>query len=166
MSAKLNTYNAIKAQILGQVPKIKTVQLFNNQFDKEAAEDAFSYPAVMIQFLSLPWVTEPQGLQKADALIRLHVGFHSYKSEDVEILTLLDEVHAALSGFTVANLLGAMTRTNEEQDINHDSVSVWLVDYSTQIVDVAGHRNRHLVNASIESVTITTDPSAPYLKHK
>jgi hypothetical protein len=157
MSAKLDFYDIIKARLLEKVPAIKTLRLFNSQFDKEEVEDAFEYPAVFVQFLNLNWIAKPQGLQEADAVIRLHVGFHSLKTEEREIFKLIEDIHKALQNLSTAQLFGDMNRVNEEQDIDHGNVIVWLADYSTLLTDISGYRSKDLVLTQIADADFTRE---------
>jgi hypothetical protein len=52
-----------------KIPEVKTFRLFNNQFEKEAVEKAFSWPAVFVEFSSMEYITKSEGLQEADAVI-------------------------------------------------------------------------------------------------
>ncbi|QCW20340.1 hypothetical protein [Flavobacterium phage FPSV-S1] len=155
MSAKLEFYDAVKNRLLEKVKTIKTVRLFNSQFDNENVEDAFEYPAVFIQFLSVPWTSKAKGLQEAAAVIRLNVGFHSLKTEEREIFLLLEEIHKALQGFGSENLFGFIDRVNEEQDIDHGNVIVWLVDYGAVITDTSGLWSNNMVLTNIQTLDVT-----------
>lgn len=157
MSAKLDFYDIIKARILEKVPAVKTLRLFNNQFENEEKENAFAYPAVFVQFLNLNWIAKPQGLQEADAVIRLHVGFHSLETEEREIFTLIEDIHKAVQSLSTAELFGDLNRVNEEQDIDHGNVIVWLADYSTLLTDVSGYRSKDLVLTQITEAEFTRE---------
>ena len=164
MSAKLEFYDTVKSRLLEKVPAIKTVRLFNSQFDNEQLENAFEYPAVFIQFLNITWTTKTKGLQKADAVIRLNVGFHSLKTEEREIFLLLEEIHKALQGFGNENLFGFIDRVNEEQDIDHGNVIVWLVDYGAVITDTSGLWCNNMVLTNIQTLEVASESEGVRLK--
>jgi hypothetical protein len=164
MSAKLDLYDNIKARITELVPEIKTVRLFNNQFEKEKTENAFDYPCLFVEFMSLPWETKSKGLQEAAAVIRLHLGFESLETEEREIFSLAEKVHQNIQKHSAADLFTNLTRINEMPDGDHDAVIVWLIDYSTLLYDTSGHITKKLVPAKIDDLEITVDPDGPYLK--
>lgn len=156
MNAKLETYDTIKGLILDKT-NVKTCRLFNNQFDNEDVEDAFEYPAVFIQFVSIPWIAKTQGLQEADSVIRLHIGFHSLRTEEREIFELIEQIHKVLQNYSTADLFGDLNRVNEEQDVDHGNVIVWLADYATLITDTSGFRTKGLVLTTIAEADFTRE---------
>ncbi len=154
MSTKKEIYLAIKEQILAKT-SIKHVRLFNSQFTNMEQESAFPFPCVFVQFLTLPWSTEVDGIQKADANIRLHVGFRSVNDEVLEMFDVIDDqIHRHIEGFE-GNCFGKMNRVNEEQDIEHDNVYVWLMDYATNVVDTSGSRRGKMTKTTLDKVAVT-----------
>lgn len=157
MSSKLTLFNDLKAKIALEVPEIKTFRLFNNQFDKEGTEKAFAYPAVMVEFLTLDYITKNEGLQEANTMLMFHLGFSSLKTEDEEIFTLAEKLHEALQGFYNECIFSPLDRKRELQDVDHDAVIVWQIEYATLLVDNSGNRRRRLVE-------VTTVPDLDVIK--
>lgn len=167
MSAKKITYLAIKEKLLA-LENVKHCLLFNSQFDNMDDENTFPFPCVFVEFLQLDYTAKALGTQEADARIRLHVGFESLKTEELAILDLLEAIQGTLQGFTDDATFSPLNRVFEGQDVNHDQVIVWLMDYETLITDTAGHRDNKLVETSLDDICIDVDTSTeatkPWLK--
>lgn len=169
MSAKKDLYLAIKAKIKEKTC-IKHVRLFNNQFENMEKEDTFAFPCVFVQFLNLDWSTETEGVQKGDTTIRLHVGFETLKTEDLEKFDIIDDqIHKYIEGLESEDF-SKLSRTNEEQDVNHDNVYVWLMDYGTNLLDDSGARQGKMVKTTITGLEVNlctdSETTKPRLLHK
>lgn len=145
MNSKLDFFDTIKAKLLGEVPEVKTFRLFNNQFEKEKVEKAFPFPAVMLEFLDMPYITKAEGMQQTEFLFTLHVGFASLKTEDRDIFILVQKITQCLQGFAFEDLFSSLVRTRETQDSNYDAVQVWQLQFTTVLFDNSGHKRRRLV---------------------
>lgn len=163
MGAKKDYYLAVKAKLesIGLdpndntvKPKIKHVRLYNSQFDEIDSENTFPFPCVFVEFTALDWLTKSEGYQEAETTIRLHVGFESVKTEELDVLDLLEDIQAELQGFHDPEYFTPMDRNFEQQDTNHDNVIVWMQDYNTLLSDNAGNRNNKLVKTQIGDLCI------------
>ena len=148
-------YNSLKTQI-ETVSAVKTVRLFNNQFNKDSEENAWAYPAVFIEFLDINWETTQLANQQGSLTIRLHQGFESYATEDLAILDTLQLINAAVHGYQGASFT-ALQRTNEEQDTDHNQVIIWRTDYITDLVDCSATVKKDLVSATVTEIEILKD---------
>jgi len=158
MSAKKELYRAIREIILNKTA-VKHCRLYNSQFDNMEQEDTFLFPCAFVEFAQLDYVTKSEGLQEAEARIRIHVGFESLETEELDILDLMEDLHAELQGFNVTDLFTPLDRVFEGQDVNHDNVIVWLMDYETLLTDLSGHRNNKLVKTKIDELCVDVDTS-------
>lgn len=158
---KLNLFDAIGARISAEVPKIRTFKLFNNQFNREGAEKAFPYPALMIEFVDMNYTSKSERYQEADTNIIFHLAFHSLKTEDREIFILAQELYQSIQGFSVPSICSPFNRSREQQDTDHDSVIVWQITYTTLMADNLANRNRRFVKMTTprDLDTINTAPS-------
>lgn len=121
-------YIALKKEINKKLPKIKTVGLFNNQFESENKENAFLYPCVFIQFQPNDFKDLSMGVQQFEMTITAHLGFESYKDEDVEILEIKQELYKVMQRFQ-DGYFSMMTRVAERPNYNHDNIHVYETDY-------------------------------------
>ena len=163
MSAKIETYNKIREKIIEET-YIKHCLLYNSQFDNMNQEDTFPFPCSFIEFSQLNYITKQEGLQEAEAIIRIHVGDESLQREDLSIIEYMEEIHSSLQGYSADNLFTPLNRVFEGQDTNHDNVRVWVMDYETLIYDLSGHRNNKRIKTSIKDVCINVYPGKPWLK--
>lgn len=127
-------YIALKQEIQKKLPKIKTVALFNNQFEHENEEIAFLYPCVFIQFSPVGFKDLSMGVQQVEMTLTTHLGFESYKNEDTDVLELKQELYKVVHRFQ--NGYGSMlTRIAERGNYDHNNVQVYETDYKVTIND-------------------------------
>lgn len=132
-------YTDIETQLktaLGE--SLKSVALFNNQFNNEATEKAFDYPAIFIEFSTMQYRTEGFGIQKNDIEFTLHIGNKKFRN-DIEFLDFTQSVYLALQGFQ-GEYFTAISRIFEEQDSDHDSVLVWQMTFACTITDCLANK--------------------------
>lgn len=132
--SQLVVYNELKAK-LSLIQGLKTIGLWNNQFERESEENAFLYPCCFIEFNNDGFVDYTLGVQHFDSIITLHLGFESYKDEDTFILQLKQDVfksvHTLQCGVSASKLL----RVAERQNFDHSNVQDYQTDYKTTIKD-------------------------------
>ena len=148
---KRDVYLTIKQKIEDDFrDDVKTFRLFNNQFDNENVENAFLYPAVFAQYENIDYVSTTNGSQQGDLLLTLHVGFHSLKTEDLEIFALLDKLFLMMT-----DLNCGFTRVRETQDIDHDNIQVWQQSYKLVMKDdTATIHNRRRTTTTVTDIDV------------
>lgn len=148
MSVKLDIFKDIKAAIESKVTEIQDVRLYNAQFDNEDREKAFNYPVVFIEFADIPWEQSNQkvegilGINKEQkgglAIITLHIGFTHLENETISfelMAPILEKVYFAVQGLQ-SDLYTALLRITERQDVDHDRVIDWQMDFTTMMLQV------------------------------
>lgn len=145
MNVKLTIFNDIKTAIESKVTIIQDIRLFNAQFDNEEREKAFNYPVVFIEFADIPWEQSNQKVEGiksrikeqkgGQAIVTLHIGFEHLQDETVSfelMAPILENVY-----FAVQTLQGdfytPLLRIAERQDVDHDRVIDWQMDFSTKM---------------------------------
>lgn len=126
----LELYTELKKHIANELPNIKNVRLFNNQFNREDVENGFLYPCVMIQFSSQNFRELSQGVQQCDITVTLHLGFESYKDEDTYILEMKQDLYKVVNRFRDGNF-SRLSRTAERQNFDHNNIQVYEMDFLT-----------------------------------
>lgn len=165
MNSKLDFFNALKLRFQQEAPEIKTFRVFNNQFANERTEKPFPFPAVMLEFRNLTYTSKSDSLQEADATVLLHVAFASLKTEDEEIFKIVHKVNQTAQAFRVSGLCSSLSRQSEKQDVDHDGLIVWEIEYRTLLTDNTASRKRRLVKVTTDlGLEIEKDASAPFLK--
>jgi len=153
---KKDLYLAVKGRILDQVKSIKHVLLYNNQFDRETVEEAFTYPNCFIEFVQMIHSGVTLNQQKSDIQIRVHIGFESLEKEDLTMFDLIQEVYVALQGLD-GDLFSALQRIEERQDIDHDNVIVWQLDFECNLTDCSSDPRANLDEVVIGTLEIGAD---------
>lgn len=161
MTSKQQFYEEVKARILETA--VETCRLFNSQFDEMENEATWAFPCAFIEFTELEYRTKALGIQEAETTIRVHVGFESLKTEDFEIFDLLEAIHEKLQRFGNFELFTPLNRVFEGQDVNHDNVIVWTMDYETLLLDCSGHRDNDLNETSLAEIDIIGTAEKPWL---
>ena len=152
---KRDIYTDIKARILDQVKEIKHVLLFNNQFEKDKEEQAFTYPNAFVEFSQLIWNTNGQQTQKGEMQLTIHLGFESLKYE-ADNFDIIQSVFVALQGYSNGCYTG-LNRIQEEQDTDHDNVIIWKIIFETTIDDTEAHPSNKLQENTISTIEINKD---------
>jgi hypothetical protein len=127
---ELNLYIAIKAEIEAKLPEIKTVRLFNNQFENENVENPFLYPCCFLQFTPLEFKDYANGVQQFNMNVTTHLGFESFKDEDTDILRLKQDLYNVVQRFRNTEF-SRLLRVAERPNYNHSNIQVYETDYLT-----------------------------------
>lgn len=89
-------YNKIKER-LEQIPAIKSVDWFNQQYQNTEKDNAEPYPAVYVEFSDpTNWKTAGQKMQSATMRVELHVVVHDLKTVPNSCLELMQTVFKKL----------------------------------------------------------------------
>lgn len=126
----LELFNTLKKHIEDNIPEIKNVRLFNNQFNRDNVENAFLYPCCMLQFNSSNFKELSQGVQQCDIMITTHLGFESYKDEDTDVLRLKQDLYKVVNRFR-NDTFSRILRVSERENFDHDNIQVYETDYMT-----------------------------------
>ncbi len=128
-------YINLKKQIEYYIPEIRYVALWNNQFNRSNGtgqdgrkQAAFDYPAVFIEFHDSLFRQLSLGVQEFDFELSTHLGFKSFKTEDLEILELKEKLYWVVQRFQLDSF-ARLSRVNEMWDYDHDDVSVLKTQY-------------------------------------
>lgn len=163
MATTKEVYLELKSKVLSNAG-VMTSGLYNSQFDNMDDENTFAFPAVFLEFVEMDPVTRAGGVQRVEAKIRLHIGYDSLKTEDLAVMDLIDSLQNELQGYR-PDLEGTpLNRTFSGQDVNHDVVAVWLMDYDFCYIDYSGDRNNKLIETQIEDLHVEGESGKPWLK--
>ena len=152
-------YTKLRTRIETECPSIKWVRLFNNQFDKsnadEGNEQAFPYPCVFIEFPSdNPMTSSGSGAKRLQVLVRVHIGFISYKLEDTTIFDVAEEVQIALEGYTTDGIT-PLTYLGQNMDYDHDNVYIYSFDFETQWSDETKWEKKDAITIAENTLSLT-----------
>jgi hypothetical protein len=137
-------YLAIVNRIRARVPEIKTIDLYNGQYQKMDSENPFLTPAVFVEFSALPWVNQGDGTQEApEATITLHIVAEDYEdvwqadsadiaaSPAMKWIALIEKVHKAFNNYSAQAMYVAPAPAQLPDDAPQGSAAplpqqVWL----------------------------------------
>lgn len=159
-------FEYIAARITAQVPEIKTVRMWNNQFEnsnetKGRNEKAFAYPACFVEFE----VTNTQNrifkIKDYDLIVRFRFGVEGYKFTRLSTFEFCDRFDAAIQLMAPVSP-STLIFTNFEEirtdfDENFNNVEIPVKEYRTM------YRSTVLYEAPLEHspvdpvVTVTVE---------
>jgi len=144
--SKSGIFQGIQARLLDPICGLNfnKVGLYNSQYDNDDKEDPYGARSAFIEFKEVEHVTENKGYQKSKYLITIHIGYETYKEvstkstsfTDVKALDFFDSVFACLQRFSLSCPdTSPLIRESERQDINHDNIIHWEIDFSFEAQD-------------------------------
>jgi len=132
----VDIYTGIKNKLV-EITDLKTVALFNNQFERsnnnspeQNDEQAFLYPCAFIEFSDILYTDMQKWAQQFTATLRIHLGFESYKNEDLDVLTLKQSIYQKLQGFQPSDSTGMLMRRSEEPNYDHNNIQVYIITFA------------------------------------
>lgn len=137
---------------LETITGLKYVRLFNNQFERSNNdnpdgnnEEAFPYPCAFIEFPSdNEQVSAGAGAKRLNVIVRVHIGFESYKLEDLEVFDLVTLVQDALEGHTDTSFT-PLAYSAQRMDYDHNNVYVYQFDFKTTYSDDTKYIKRNAI---------------------
>lgn len=160
--SKITLYEGIKGLLTdlsytksdSTTDKIKTVALWRNQIANESEEIPFLYPAVFIEFMTSNYMEGSSGAyQSVDMMVRLHICFESYKTEDLDVLILTQEVYSTLQKKQFG-YWSVLKRRNEEKNFDHNNIQDFIQDYDVGNGKDFGADARPTVPATIDNIVL------------
>jgi hypothetical protein len=142
MSTKKDIFIAIRDRIKEELPDV-WVDKNMGQIATIDRFDSFPLPAVLVEFGQSEYKTVSKGVQGVKTVLRFHLLFENWaashaESEDSELalryFDFTEAVHEALEGFGGENF-ASLTRVADEEDNNHESVVITVVEYALSYVD-------------------------------
>jgi len=172
MGVIANVYNGVKTQ-LSTISSVKTVELFNSQYNNEIRERVTRYPATLIEFQEVVWAMSSHRAgrnvrktvdignlthqQKGKMILVIHIVYQTLKTETdsfTEIDAIVTDVYRALANLEITDCTG-LQRASDEQDADHDGVVVWKTTFTLDVEEKAWN-DTNIVDANIESETPIT----------
>ena len=149
---------AILDRIAAELPQFKTVDLFNDQFNKadNGKSNPVRFPALFVSFPEgAQYADLSAGLQETEDLtVRFYIA-QGMTSETVgktilEVMDLKQIVYSKFQGYGT-DYIKTFHRINEEPDEERTNYYVFIQDYTTAVVDISKYIQEG------ETVTLTLD---------
>lgn len=139
------------ARIAAELPQFKTVDVFNDQFNKGDAGviDTFAFPALFVSFPEgATYSNYTAGVQQSnDILIRFYIADSLTKSRlslnktVLEIMDLKQEVFKKFQGWSTGKIK-TFSRVAEETDEDRTNYYIFIQDYNTGVLDSDTYKNQ------------------------
>jgi hypothetical protein len=126
---------------------IKDVNYWNEQIMYAMEEQPFSTPSVFLEFNTINWTHQLQGVKEADIEIRLHVITPSRVGdwqEAINNLDIADKINQSLTGLCTDNI-SALQLLRSETDHNFDELQDNVEIYSTHVTDFVAYSKHNNV---------------------
>lgn len=170
-------FKLIATQLRTQLSLVNLVDLWNNQLENTDRSDGDFDKSIFIEFIFEQMETTGNNVNHGTGIVRVHITQLAYvdtASGGVDddchnpfaVLDYVDEVHAALQGFSARHifkdanndevtnkLCTSMQRISIVQDTNHSALHHWIMDYTTQITDYQAQNSRKYISVTpVESL--------------
>ena len=136
-------YIELKKQILYYLPEVKTVAIWNNQFNRSNGtgtdgrkEKPFNYPAVFIEFNNFNYRQLGVGVQEYDFNLVLHFGWKSFETEDLKQLDMLEKLYWVVQRFqgtkppSPTSQFARLSRISEVWDTDRTDIGITTITYN------------------------------------
>ena len=134
---------------------------------------SFNLPAAFIEVSEVRWQSLGRGLQKGQAVVRIHIlsdtvadSYQGSENQDIalRIYDTLRAVHKSLQGFSSGDTsfrFSPLTRSASISDTRHDTVSVDIIEYQTELTDAdaAGDDLYKMLELDLQSEIDDTPPA-------
>lgn len=149
---KKEIFKAIRDRIKEELPHV-WVDKNMGQIATIDRFDSFPLPAVLVEFGRSEYKTVSKGVQGVKTVLRFHLLFENWaashaESEDANLalryFDFTEAVHETLEGFGGENF-ASLTRVADEEDNNHESVVITVMEYATTYMDTSADGSRRKV---------------------
>ncbi len=151
---KLEYHKELCAAIKTRVPQMRFVGYFNDQYNKEKAEQSIDDPSCLLSYKPQDFMDVGGGLgiQKYKILVTAYISITNYKDAGEEILQFAEQVNQVMHRFVPSDELktfGKLMRIDERPNFDHDQRIVHEIDYLVEVIDnTCDNRNTKEVTAT------------------
>lgn len=169
----------ILAEIQTRLPTLKTVRMFNNQFEKSNNDDsslnteaAFGYPACFVELEEVEVRNVALGIKFVDLKVRLHIGIENYTKQRASDYITVDNISDAMQGMRGDEADTVQFSSMEEQtvtiDVDYNNVNRPVLEFNTTYTKLSNYKRRAFTlkstpNTLDQTVTINTPVTDPTL---
>jgi hypothetical protein len=163
------SYIDIAKRIREKVPAVKTIDIFNHQYEEPEKHAAFACPAVLIEWLPTDWTDMPMGVQEGMGGFRIHCVVNTLRHArnidqlppaqaalQVQHLQFATQVHAALQGFAPDGY-SPLLRVQSQPDHRFTGNVIIVQEYRAKIIDSSAYVYANYTEAVIEDFRVPGD---------
>lgn len=131
--------NALESRIK-TLSAIRTVDWYNDQYDRYEDLKTIALPACYIEFENpIQWVTNGDGLQTAQTEIRLHLVVFDVADSPNPSLELANDLHKTIHSHSLfkdnEQLSTELVRTSSALKTEYDQLKIIVLSYATTLYD-------------------------------
>lgn len=150
----IDYYNSIKSIIDCHLEAIKTIDWFNNQYERYEDLKAVAFPALYVEFEDdIDWETLGNGEQQAETQIVFHLVAFDIGDSPASILLQAKELHKILHGKLLSDeelqLSTELVRTKSRLNTEFDQLKVVKLTYDTTLFDYSTVKATKTVEVSL-----------------
>ena len=144
-----DVFVALRTKLFADIPDLKTVRKWNNQFERMNEESAFDFPCVFIDFSTLASNDLSQGIRTINFVITLYLGFERLDlsqggvkyngvvmEEELGFFEFQNDVYKSVNHFRPAGC-SALQAQDDRTDADHNNVYVHQMDFICSGIDQA-----------------------------
>lgn len=152
LMAKLN--NETNSQFPNDLPALKWFDKQMGQFTDAETSYALPLPTILMEYGQFTWTTQGKNTQKGDGVIRFYIYFENYANSftgslnqelALQFFEFGEEVHKALQGLAIANILGPLDRVTDAEDTEQDMIITSILEYNATIYDASTNETRNYI---------------------
>lgn len=164
-------YKNLVAHLNNELPELRQIALFNNQYNQPELDLPVVCPAVFIEFADVPWKTTGLHTQESQATITFHLVMDylmtthhdaplaNQNQFDVQVLKMVQKLDECLQGWhTIGQgkpvISTELVRVATQQDTAADGLHVWLMSYTCEFLDNTLNRDADLVPYQIPNLAV------------
>lgn len=160
------SYTDLAERLRLKVPGIKTIDLYNGQYDDPAQHNAYTCPAVFIEWLPVEWQDMPAGVQQGAGGFRIHCVVNTLRetrnidrlsppqqSQHTAHLLFPAAVHAALQGFAPHGY-SPLGRVLTTPDHRYTGNIIVVHQYTAHVVDTSAYAYAQYIEHPIDDFEV------------
>ncbi|MDR0677687.1 MAG: hypothetical protein LBF57_03380 [Holosporaceae bacterium] len=142
-------------ELLVEGELIKHVDLWNENIQYITEEQAWSTPAVFVEFEPIIWMPFPGGVQEGTVTVRLHIitrcieptnDSSPYKDSALAYLDMLDSINSRIHGFS-GDGFNTFTRKQSVTNHNHEELVESIETFSVHVIDASSSSEVQMIEA-------------------
>lgn len=150
----IDYFNAIKTFLNTNLSTVKTVDWFNDQYNRYEDLKAQSFPAAYIEFVDpLKWETNGNKLQSARSRIKVHLVIFDIADAPNKGLNLGKDLFKAMHGLVLVNddeqLSTELVRVESDLNTTFDQLKIIEMVFETTLYDTSAMPNYTEVTARL-----------------
>lgn len=167
MEQEEELFYEIENRIRKEIPVIKTVDIWNNQFIRSNGsgsdgrkENIPIYPCCFVEMVPEEFDDVSNGVQNCIYRIRFHIGYWSEKDRDFTIFEVKNKIYKYFHKWTPStkNNFNSLLRRGEIINYDHDNVNEYIMEFTVRLQDFSNNKlgTPRNINVTIQEIVSFT----------